>query len=284
MLRGLESRSLAGHVVHRRTSGRLELSERHFPAGLRLDAHTHAFGFLSYVIDGGISESFGARQETSFRHACRFMPPGERHSNASPAAAHLLQVEIPADFLDSFADLRLSSPCPGELPESSSVAGIRLHREFHAPDGLAGLSIESLVTELLASPERRVNQRSGKGVPNWIRMARDLLNDCVSHDFSLAEIAKSVDVHPVHLCRSFPRYFHCRIGDYLRRQRIKKATVLMRESSASLTEIAVACGFADQSHFCTVFKAQIGVTPGEYRKVFTNGRGIVRLGAPDCGA
>jgi AraC-like DNA-binding protein len=34
----------------------------------------------------------------------------------------------------------------------------------------------------------------------------------------------------------------------------------------SLAEIAVACGFADQSHFTAAFRKATGVTPGRVRR------------------
>jgi AraC-like DNA-binding protein len=42
---------------------------------------------------------------------------------------------------------------------------------------------------------------------------------------------------------------------------------LLRHRRASLSEIALACGFVDQSHFTRVFVARIGVTPGAWRNM-----------------
>jgi AraC-like DNA-binding protein len=38
-------------------------------------------------------------------------------------------------------------------------------------------------------------------------------------------------------------------------------------SDATLADIAVGCGFADQSHFTRVFARQIGLTPGQWRRL-----------------
>jgi len=40
----------------------------------------------------------------------------------------------------------------------------------------------------------------------------------------------------------------------------------MKETDASLTDIALACGFADQSHFTRVFSKFAGVSPGTWRR------------------
>jgi len=45
-------------------------------------------------------------------------------------------------------------------------------------------------------------------------------------------------------------------------QRIEQAKARLLDQSGSLSEIALACGFADQSHFTRVFSRIRGVTPG----------------------
>jgi AraC family transcriptional regulator len=49
-------------------------------------------------------------------------------------------------------------------------------------------------------------------------------------------------------------------------RRIDKAKDLLRSSDLSLNEIALACGFADQSHFTAVFTRMVGVSPGFWRR------------------
>ena len=52
---------------------------------------------------------------------------------------------------------------------------------------------------------------------------------------------------------------------WLIRRRIEVAKALLKSPSLSLARVALECGFADQSHFQRVFKAHVGVTPGQYR-------------------
>ena len=58
---------------------------------------------------------------------------------------------------------------------------------------------------------------------------------------------------------------------YLLKQRIKTARALLLDSKQSLLDIALACGFADQSHFTRVFTAAIGVSPGALRRASKDG-------------
>jgi AraC-like DNA-binding protein len=53
---------------------------------------------------------------------------------------------------------------------------------------------------------------------------------------------------------------------YVLRARIERASELLRMTSLSIAEISDAVGFAGQSHFCTAFGRETGVTPTQYRR------------------
>jgi AraC-like DNA-binding protein len=53
---------------------------------------------------------------------------------------------------------------------------------------------------------------------------------------------------------------------YVLRARIERAQELLRMTGLSVAEIAAAVGFAGQSHFCTAFSRETGVTPTRYRR------------------
>jgi AraC family transcriptional regulator len=48
--------------------------------------------------------------------------------------------------------------------------------------------------------------------------------------------------------------------------RVERAMTLLRRPDLSLSEIALACGFADQSHFGRVFTRHTGQSPGTWRR------------------
>jgi transcriptional regulator GlxA family with amidase domain len=49
-------------------------------------------------------------------------------------------------------------------------------------------------------------------------------------------------------------------------QRVKRAKELLRGTSTSIAEIALACGFSDQSHLTRVFSKTFGISPGAWRR------------------
>jgi len=105
-------------------------------------------------------------------------------------------------------------------------------------------------------------------VPAWVRQARELLHDRCRERLYLADVARVVGVHRVHLAQSFRRAFGETIGDFTRQRRVWLAAECLSETDQSLAEIALMCGFYDQSHFNRVFKRYARMTPGEYRARF----------------
>ena len=133
-------------------------------------------------------------------------------------------------------------------------------------DDVAPVAIEGITLEILAEASRQLRTGLTGAQPRWLARAKDLIHARFSEPLSLTEIAAAVGVHPVHLSRLFPRYFHCTVADYIRRLRIASACEKISHSNRSLAEIAVTAGFADQAHFTRVCKRLTGRTPGQFRK------------------
>jgi AraC family transcriptional regulator len=124
---------------------------------------------------------------------------------------------------------------------------------------------ESLAFSLLAAVSR-ARTSNACAPPTWLAVARELLDDRCTEDVRIADVAQAAGVHPVHLARVFRRYLGCTPGDYMRQRRLARARVLLRETRRPLSDIALSCGYVDQSHFATAFKSGTAHTPGEYRR------------------
>jgi|CXWL01.1.fsa_nt_gi AraC-like DNA-binding protein len=83
---------------------------------------------------------------------------------------------------------------------------------------------------------------------------------------ALEELAHRVGVSRSQLERDFRRLFGLSPQKYLTKFRIEAALDLLNGPMA-LVEIAHECGYADQSAFTRQFRASVGVSPGEYRRI-----------------
>jgi transcriptional regulator GlxA family with amidase domain len=68
--------------------------------------------------------------------------------------------------------------------------------------------------------------------------------------------------------RQFRATFHLTPQKFLRKLRLRIASRALMYTDESLAEIALKCGFADQSHFSREFRRQFGRTPREYREYY----------------
>ena len=122
--------------------------------------------------------------------------------------------------------------------------------------------------EMLGHATRLLNKTPVR-LPSWLTDARDVLHDRFNDSVSLIEIANIVGVHPTHLARTFKKHYRTTVGEYVRRLRLDWATRQLSETEDSISDIASAAGFYDQSHFSHLFKQHTGFTPAEFR-AFSN--------------
>ena len=106
------------------------------------------------------------------------------------------------------------------------------------------------------------------GLAPWqLRTAKALIRANLDGEIPLARIAGECGVSAAHFARAFRVSTGTPPHRWLMSQRIEQSKVLLADSPLSLTEIAIKCGFADQSHFTRVFSAATGATPGRWRLV-----------------
>jgi transcriptional regulator GlxA family with amidase domain len=83
------------------------------------------------------------------------------------------------------------------------------------------------------------------------------------------DLCALVRLSPSHFSRAFKASFGCSPHAHVIARRIDRAKLMMLETSAPLCEVALACGFADQSHFSTKFRRAAGQAPRAWRRVNT---------------
>jgi transcriptional regulator GlxA family with amidase domain len=83
---------------------------------------------------------------------------------------------------------------------------------------------------------------------------------------SVGELAREIHLSRSRLQRLFKEEMGVLIGDYLVEQRLQKAARLLRVSSLSIKEIAVAVGYEHHSSFTRAFENRFSQAPKQYRE------------------
>jgi AraC family transcriptional regulator len=145
-------------------------------------------------------------------------------------------------------------------------AGRQLYGEFVETDDLSALSVEAICSELMVHATRQSRVALPSQVPPWLEKVRDVLHSYYRQRLTLEQLARIAGVHPVHLAQTFRLVYSSTIGEYVRNLRVVRAADELAHTDQPLAEIAIACGFYDQSHFNRVFKKHVKLTPAQYRK------------------
>jgi AraC family transcriptional regulator len=102
--------------------------------------------------------------------------------------------------------------------------------------------------------------------PRLIRRIQQYINSHLDSTLNVAELAASVGLSASYFSRAFVRSVGTTPHDYVVRRRVSRAQQLLTESDLKLAEIALATGFADQSHFSRRFHQLVGLPPKAFRQ------------------
>lgn len=133
----------------------------------------------------------------------------------------------------------------------------------HGPDLAMAVSEWFLQTHVRegAGPQRMpLRERLGIAHAPLLR-AIDRMEQSTENPVSREELARIANVSLRHLERLFRRHLGCSLGEHYLSLRLDRARDLVRQSSMSVLEIALACGFTSASHFSRTYRARFGQAP-----------------------
>ena len=111
------------------------------------------------------------------------------------------------------------------------------------------------------------NKFGGGGLAPWQeRRVKELLLANLAGGISLSELAAICRLSTSHFIKAFGKTVGCPPHQWLLTQRIERAKQLILNSKESLSQIALATGFADQSHLTRVFRQRISASPAAWRR------------------
>jgi AraC-like DNA-binding protein len=194
---------------------------------------------------------------------------------------HSVHFYFPRSALDVLADnagvsrvdeLRYN---PGVGEDDPVIRGLTqaLLPAFQQPENANRLFVEQIIMAvgihtlttyggMTAEPAPR---RGGLAV--WqLKRAKEMLAAGLHGGTPLTGLAKECGLSPSHFARAFRQSAGCSPHQWLLKLRLDTAKSFLRNRALSLSEVAAACGFADQSHFTHVFTRHVGVSPGAWRR------------------
>ena len=248
------------------------LAETSYEDGFVVPVHAHTHPFFCLMLSGRMVEHF-ERPRVLGPRTVFYHPAEATHAESFEAGpARLFNIQFGADWIRDLARFDVQLPTEHIALPMGSAPWIAARIYDEARGGRERLVIEGLLLAMVGEVVKCRPTRERTPGPAWLRAVLDQLHAHIAEDVGLGELAKTAQVHPSHLARTFRAVHGCTIGEYVRRMRVERARELLEHSDLSLSSIAFACGFADQSHLTRVFRHLSGSTPSAYRRAFRSRR------------
>lgn len=194
---------------------------------------------------------------------------------------HSIHFQLPRPLLDAIADdaganrvvdLDYTPGLGTDDPVFRHLA-LALQPSFTRPEQTSRLFIDYLtlaVATHVATTYGHMRARGPRGrgglSPWQMRRVAELVDARLDGALTVADLAAQCGLSSSYFTQAFRRSTGVPPHRWLTERRVERAKALLRAGAMPLSEIALACGFAHQSHFTRTFTAAVGCPPGEWRR------------------
>jgi AraC-like DNA-binding protein len=168
--------------------------------------------------------------------------------------------------LDCEPALAVRDPIVGQL-------GVSLLPTLDHPDSANKLFVEYVMLAVHAHVAQTYGGMTATarmvrgGLARWQeRRAKELMEAKLGQSISMSQMAQECGLSAAHFARAFRRTTGQAPHRWLLQQRLDRAKQLLLSSALPLAQIALTCGFAEQSHFTRTFTRNVGISPGAWRR------------------
>lgn len=146
-----------------------------------------------------------------------------------------------------------------------------LHREMQNHSLFGQLFAESVATTMVLHLLRNYSNISalhevggGRLTTLQLRLVDEYIDAHLHHRIALADLAGCLHLSIPHFEKLFRATRHCPPYRYVLERRIERAKMLLSATRLPLHDVALECGFANQSHFTRHFTRFVGVSPARF--------------------
>jgi len=231
-----------------------------------------------------------AGHEAKRRLAVRLNAAGHTVVEAAPSVTSRERVDYAEQVAlcvlrhDAERGIIISSRAVGASVTANHVPGIRAalcHDPHSARLGAHAEGMNVLVLALHSLEEDRAQEvvdayldstlaavEAVGGLPPWrLQRVFAYIRENLGREVSVAKLAKTVGMSQYYFSKLFKTSTGTTPHQYVMRQRVERAQELLRSDGTALANVATQVGFETQSHFTSVFRNIVGVTPKRYREM-----------------
>ena len=229
------------------------------PGGQRIGAHRHDWPLLTIPALGGYDEEYEDGSVAVSGPAVVLHPPGRCHANCiHERGMETITIEFDAAWLrtdEAAPALQGSHVWKGG---AVVLAARALARQWHDPCATE-VQLQRATAAFLAA----TLGRTPRPAPKWFNhaAARIAADPAPTAD----DLAAALGLHPRWLAHAYRAMAGEGVQEAVMRRRTEQAVHLLRTTDQALAQVALACGFCDQSHMNRVVRQLTGRTPAKIR-------------------
>jgi len=164
----------------------------------------------------------------------------------------------------------LEAYTPHLLSLDKKIAWALLLLRSSAPEVLAdviGNYAAQIGLRPLNTPTPAVHGKTSGLAPWQLNRAKSLFEANLCGGIGVEEVASACRLSISHFSHAFRQSTGLSPHNWLIRRRVEKAKEMLCTQNSPLCEIAIECGFTDQSHFTRLFGRESGMTPRHWRRM-----------------
>lgn len=208
-------------------------------------------------------------------HRVTFVPKGVDSCVTFATTGLSSNIMFPDGYLSSLlAEIHEAEIAPTLFKQDDRLIRLtrQLEDEIVSPSFASRLMVEGLC-RAIASVIARINMEPVAVQADRIHLPQWKLNRLIGYieanleqSISLNDLANVAGLSTFHFARVFKHAIGISPYQFVRDRRIERSRVMLIEDNMEMSQLALACGFASQSHFTAAFTKAVGKSPGRFRR------------------
>ena len=241
-----------------------------------IDKHAHPFHELYFLVSGKVkyfitNEIFEANERDLV-----FVKKNHIHTTSYSGNAERILMSFNDEFLgNEYKEFNKNCAktkhfvLSSERQDEIEKVVRKLYIEYKNKEDNYIFMCKNLLRQLLILMSREdvtLNKENLTGTPLVIQNAAKYITANFGENLTLDNLSEQFAMSPSYFSKSFKQFTGLGLNEYITAVRIYNAKKMLKDTTLTVTEVSLRCGFNDSNYFATVFKKINGVSPKRYSK------------------
>ena len=230
------------------------------------ESHSHPHHQIVLPLEGRLEMETDTAGAAVDEATAAVITAGREHAFRACGDNRFLVLDVPRQGCTAAADLWDRAAYTPFLALDEGLRGLLLFAGSRPAAALAPAAIRSSLGSLILQGLTHRARGAGCGEPEALQRATAFIQRHYATPITTRDIAAAAGVSPATLQRLFAAWHGCGPARYLGGLRLDRAKALLSTTRTPIAEIALDCGYSEQSALTRALRREAGVTPARYRR------------------